>query len=78
MAIASEHVFRRFTLSAEIYLAGAAINAPVAQLEAMTRLEKALREIGAICEVINVRNAVVRSWPQTGRGEPILAGNIPE
>jgi hypothetical protein len=73
-AIAAEHVFRRFTLSVELYISGAAINAPVAQHEAMSRLESAMRSIGAICEVINVRNSMVRSWPQAGRVAPIGAG----
>lgn len=63
--IPAEHVFRRVVLEVKVLFAGTHINAPIAQAEAVARLERAVVAIGGLVEVEGARSYVVKSPAQT-------------
>src|SRR5262245_28469 len=55
------HAFRRARLSCDVFLSGVHVNAPLAHTEAIVRLERALKAIGAIPDIVTVGSTLVKS-----------------
>lgn len=68
VAIGSEHVLRRVRINVDILIAGTSTNAPMAHVEAVARLELAVRKLGGVVDVNAVTSHVVKSSPPEPAG----------
>lgn len=59
----AEHVFRRVRFNVDVLVAGAHLNAPVAHVEALERIGRAVAAAGGVMEINAVTSHVVRSCP---------------
>jgi|GEM_PF-3598146 len=73
-----EHVFRRVRVLADLLITGVATNAPLAQTEAVARLEAAIRAAGGVLDVHGVRSYMVRSAAVPGGGLAFATSDAPE
>lgn len=64
LPIPDEHVFRRVRILCDVTFAGVSTNAPLAQLEAVARLEQCIGNAGGRLEVCGVRSLMVQSGTQ--------------
>jgi hypothetical protein len=76
--IAGERVFRRVRLSLDVLLAAIDPAAPVAQAEALERLELAVKALGGEMDVLRVTSSFVRWTPPAGQGRAFGAAGDPE
>jgi hypothetical protein len=75
--ITGAHAIRRVRLSVDVLLAGVNTAAPIAQTEAVARIEAAVRTIGGVLDIHGVRSSIVRyaappaqdeaNWPRVVR-----------
>jgi hypothetical protein len=76
--IAGERVFRRVRLSADVLFAAVDANPPMAQAEALERLERAIEAVGGLLDVSRVTSGFVRWTPPAGRSARPTAAGDPE
>lgn len=63
IGIPGEHVLRRVRINVDVLLAGCAVNAPLAHVEALAKLEAAVRSVGGCLDVNHIGSHVVKSCP---------------
>ncbi len=66
--IAGERIFRRVRVTCDVLFAAVDVNAPIAQTEALARLEQAVQAAGGVLDVERVISNVVKWEPQPGQG----------
>ena len=77
LAIAGERIFRRVRITCDVLMAGVDVNPPIAQTEALARLEQAVQAAGGLLDVEAVRSSVVKWTPPPAAGREKGGGGAP-